>query len=420
MSVRTAVVLAAGEGTRLRPLTRNRPKPMLPAANRPILEHVCDALIDAGVDRLVFVVGYRRERVQEHFGPSYRGVPIEYVVQDKQLGSGHALLQARETVDGALLVVNGDRLIAAESVAAVRDAFAEDDARAALAVIERADASQYGAVRLRGRDIEEIVEKPDSDAFRLINAGIYAFDASVFEAIEATPREDGELALTDTIARLVDGERVRGVRTGGLWVDATYPWDLLEVASEVLARGRVAGLGRTDGGSEHPEAEGASRSEATAQERAEGVWVDPSARVAEAATLRAPVVVGPDCELAAGAVVGPDAALGRNVTVGANATVERAVLDADTRVGAGSTLLDAVTGQSVRLGAVTAIPGGPGDVRVGREVHEDQRLGAVLADRVRARGGVSFAPGTLVGPEATVGTGAHVDGTVPGGAEVVR
>ncbi len=411
MSVRTAVVLAAGEGTRLRPLTRNRPKPMLPAANRPILEHVCDALVEAGIDRLALVVGYRRERVQEHFGPSYRGVPVEYVVQDKQLGSGHALLQAQGTVDGSLLVVNGDRLIAAESVAAVRDAFAEDDARAALAVIERADASQYGAVRLRGRDIERIVEKPDSDEFRLINAGIYAFDASVFEAIEATPRTDGELALTDTIARLVDAERVRGVRTEGLWVDATYPWDLLEVASEVLARGRAAGPDRTDGGLERA---------GSVEERADGVWVDPSARVAEAATLRPPVVVGADCELAPSAVVGPDAALGRNVTVGANATVERAVLDADTRVGAGSTLLDAVAGQGVRLGAVTAVTGGPGDVRVGREVYEDQRLGAVLADRVRARGGVSFAPGTLVGPEATIATGAHVEGTVPGGAEVVR
>ena len=411
MSVRTAVVLAAGEGTRLRPLTRNRPKPMLPAANRPILEHVCDALVEAGVDRLALVVGYRRERVQEHFGPSYRGVPVEYVVQDKQLGSGHALLQAQETVDGPLLVVNGDRLIAAESVAAVRDVFTEDDARAALAVIERANASQYGAVRLRGRDIEEIVEKPDSDEFRLINAGIYAFDASVFEAIEATPRTDGELALTDTIAQLVDAERVRGVRTEGLWVDATYPWDLLEVASEVLARGRVAGPDRADGGLERA---------GSVQERADGVWVDPSARVAEAATLRPPVAVGADCELAPSAVVGPDAALGRNVTVGANATVERAVLDADTRVGAGSTLLDAVAGQSVRLGAVTAVTGGPGDVRVGREVYEDQRLGAVLADRVRARGGVSFAPGTLVGPEATIATGAHVEGTVPGGAEVVR
>jgi len=211
--------------------------------------------------------------------------------------------------------------------------------------------------------------------------------------------------LTDTIARLVETERVRGVRTGGLWVDATYPWDLLEVASEVLARGRVA-VGRAGGGS-------AAEVEA-AGERADGV------RVAEGATLRPPVAVGPDCELAPSAVVGPDVALGRNVTVGANATVERSVLDADTRVGAGSTLLDAVTGQSVSLGAVTAVPGGPGDVRVGREVHEDQRLGAVLADRVRARGGVSFGPGTLVGPAATIGTGVHVEGTIPEGAEVVR
>jgi glucose-1-phosphate thymidylyltransferase len=397
MSVRTAVVLAAGEGTRLRPLTRNRPKPMLPAADRPILEHVCDALIDAGVDHLVFVVGYRRERVQEHFGPSYREVPIEYVIQRKQLGSGHALLQARGAVNGPALVVNGDRLIAADSVGAVADAFETDDAGAAMAVIERADTSSYGAVRLHDRDIAEIVEKPENGDYRLINAGIYAFGAGVFDRIEDTPREAGELGLTDTIARMIDRERVRGVRTGGLWVDATYPWDLLEVASEVLARGRVAG-----------------------EARAEGVWVDPSARVGDAATLRPPTVVGPDCEVAPGAVVGPDVALGRNVTVGANVAVERAILDTDTRVGPGSTLLDAVIGQNVHMGANTTVPGGPGDVRVGREVFAEQELGAVLADRAETGGGVSFEPGSLVGPGATVGTGVHVTGTVAEGAEVVR
>jgi glucose-1-phosphate thymidylyltransferase len=370
---------------------------MLPAADRPILEHVLDALVDAGVDQLVLVVGYRRERVQEYVGPTYRGVDVDYVVQRKQLGSGHALRQARAAVDGAFLVVNGDRLVAADSVEAVVDAFETDDARAAVAVIERADARQYGAVRLRDRDIAEIVEKPDSDDYRLINAGIYAFAASVFEAIDETPRRDGELVLPDTIARLVDRERVRAVRTSGLWVDATYPWDLLEVAAEVLARGRV-----------------------TQRARREGVWVDEAARVHEAATLRPPVVVGPDSEVAPGAVVGPDVALGRNTTVGANTTVERAVLDADARVGPGSTLLDAVLGQNVHLGAATTIPGGPGDVRVEGRVFEGRRLGAVVADRARARGGVSFAPGTLVGPGATLHSGTHVSGTVSEGSEVVR
>ncbi len=397
MNVRTAVVLAAGEGTRLRPLTRNRPKPMLPAADRPILEHVLDALVEAGMSRIALVVGYRRERVQEHFGPSYRGVDLDYVVQHKQLGSGHALLQARDVVSGPTLVVNGDRIIAADSVTAVCDAFETDEARAALAVIERSDASQYGAVTLEDRDIVEIVEKPESDEYRLINAGVYAFAESIFAEIEETPRESGELVLPDTIARLVSRERVLSTQVGGLWVDATYPWDLLEVAAEVLARGRVSG-----------------------RNIHEGVWIDGSAHVHDDAALRPPVVVGPDCELAPGAVVGPNTALGQNVTVGPNVTVERAVVDVDGRVAAGSTLRDAVVGQDVHLGANTTVPGGPADVRVGRRVFEEQRLGAVVADRVRAGGGVTVQPGTLVGPGATLGTGAHVSGRVPEGAEVLR
>ncbi|MEF8812244.1 MAG: sugar phosphate nucleotidyltransferase [Halovenus sp.] len=397
MSVRTAVVLAAGEGTRLRPLTRNRPKPMLPAADRPILEHVLDALVEADIERLVLVVGYRRERVQEHFGPAYRGTPIEYVGQAKQLGSGHALLQARGVVDGPLVVVNGDQLVESEAVSSVVEAFERETAPAAMGVIEREDAGNYGAVRLRDRDVAEIVEKPGTDGFRLINAGVYAFEAAIFGAIEETPRTGGELALTDTLARLVDSRRVRGVRVSGLWIDATYPWDLLEVATEVLARGRVR-----------------------VSEHRGGIWVGEDARIHESATLQPPVVVGPGCEVGAGTVVGPDVALGGNVTVGSNVTLERAVVETDSRVGHGATLLDAVLSQRVRLGADVTIPGGPGDVRVDRAVFENQRLGAVLADGVGVGGAATFEAGTLVGPGATVGAGTHVRGEVPADTEVRR
>lgn len=397
MTVRTAVVLAAGEGTRLRPLTRNRPKPMLPAANRPILEYVFDALVDAGITRIVAVVGYKRDRVQDHFGPTYRDVPITYVTQEKQLGSGHALLQARSAVDGPLLVVNGDRLIDADSVGSVVDHFESNEDTPALAVVERPDAQRYGAVDLRDGDLVSIVEKPDTNRYRLINGGIYAFPESVFSAIDETPRSDGELALTDTIARFIENGRVRAIKTDGMWVDATYPWDLLAVAREVLARGRVV----------EPETD-------------DGVWVDDSATVHDAATIQGPAVVGPDCEVGAGAVVGPNVALGDNVTIGANATVQNSVLDGDARVDAGSTLVDAVTGQDVTLGANTVVPGGPADVQVGTDVFENQRLGAVIADRVSARGHVSFSPGSLVGPKATLHSGVHVRGHVHEGAEVMR
>ncbi|EMA52956.1 sugar phosphate nucleotidyltransferase [Halococcus thailandensis] len=398
MSVRTAVVLAAGEGNRLRPLTYNRPKPMLPAANRPILGYVFDALIDAGIERITVVIGYKRDRVQEHFGPTYRDTPLDYVVQDKQLGSGHALLAARSSVDEPFLLVNGDRVFDSGLVADVVAEFdAYPDAPAALGVLEHRDVRRYGAVALHEGRIDEIVEKPESDDFRLINAGVYAFRTGIFDAIEATERRDGELQLPDTLARLIDeGEDVRGVRVDGLSPHATYPWDLLTVTQEILARGRV----------DEPA-------------REQGVWVDDTSLVHESATLQAPVVVGPDCEVGPGAVVGPDVALGRNVTVEANATVTRSVLDGDTRVGPGSTVLDCVAGQDVTLGPGTLVPGGQTDVRIGTHVHEDRSLGAVVADRADADGGVTLEPGTLVGPGARLHVGVRARGEIPAGAEVL-
>ncbi|WP_433625125.1 sugar phosphate nucleotidyltransferase [Halomicrococcus sp. NG-SE-24] len=401
MTVCSAVVLAAGEGARLRPLTRNRPKPMLPATTRPVLSYVLDALVEAGVEEMTLVVGYRRDRVQDHFGDEHRGASLSYVVQDAQLGSGHALLTARAAVDGPFLAVNGDQVVAPEVVADVREAFgdgvADGHPTAALAVVERADVSEYGAVVLNDDRVTELVEKPGSDRYSLLNAGVYAFDEGIFDALDSTPRVDGELALTDTLRRLVAAGRVQGVRTSGSWVDATRPWDLLSVSHELLVAGCV----------DEPE-------------RDERVWVADGADVHESATLRPPVVVGADCTVAAGAVVGPDVALGRNVTVGANAVVEASVLDDDTRVGPNATLVDCVTGQGVRLGAGATVPGGPGDVRVDDVVHEDERLGALLADRVRAAGDASFAPGTLVGPGTTIAAGASVSGTVAEQATVVR
>jgi UDP-N-acetylglucosamine diphosphorylase/glucosamine-1-phosphate N-acetyltransferase len=396
MDISTAVVLAAGEGTRLRPLTHNRPKPMLPAANQPILQHVLDALVEAGISEIVLVVGYRRERVQEYFGSHYRDTPITYIAQDKQLGSGHALLQARSVIDGPHVVVNGDQLVDGESISRVARAF-DDERGSVMAVVDRPNASRYGIVKLDGKQVTELIEKPDTDEHRLINAGVYAFDEAVFDTIEETPRRDGELHLSDVLGRQIETSSVRAVRIEGLWADATYPWDLLDVAREIFERGR-----------------------ATEAEHSDRIWVDENASVHDSATLQPPVVVGPDCEIGPSSVVGPNVSLADNSTVGANVTIERAVVDSDCRIDHGSTIVDAVLGQDVHLGVNVAIPGGPADVRVGNAVFESRELGAVLADRVRAAGNVAFEPGTLVGTEASIETGATVSGLVGAGTEVVR
>ncbi|TKR28063.1 sugar phosphate nucleotidyltransferase [Natronomonas salsuginis] len=394
MAITTGIVLAAGEGTRLRPLTVNRPKTMLPAADRPILEHVLDVLVECGIERLCLVVGYRRERVQEYFGHSYRGVPITYVHQRKQLGSAHALGTAADAVEGPVLVLNGDRVIEERIVDDVLDGF---DGDPTLAVLEHSTPSEYGAVRIEGERLTEFVEKPNSDDFRLINAGVYAFDSSVFDAIDRTPRHEGELTLPDVIEALMHDGTVHAVTTDGLWVDATYPWDLLYLMRELLSRGLV------------------SQPKVDAQ-----VWVAESARVHPDATLQGPVVVGPDSEIGAGAVLGPNVAVGRNATVGANATLRDVLLDGDCRIEAGATLLDCVAGETATVGAGTVVPGGPGDVRVGDTVFENQRLGAVLADRVSVGGGVTFSPGTLVGAGVDIAPGVYATGTIADGTEVVR
>ncbi|OLZ40760.1 nucleotidyl transferase [Natrinema saccharevitans] len=391
MSIRSAVVLAAGEGKRLRPLTTHRPKPMLPAATKPILEHVFDALVDAGITEITVVVGYGRTHVQSHFGSTYRDASLDYVIQDKQLGSGHALLAAESEVSEPRLVVNGDQLVAQRIITDVREAHVGTDAIATLGLIRDAAVEEYGGVILDDDgQIAEVVERPRDDRSYHLNAGVYAFEPALFEYLRGPEPHLNEYSLVDGLANAIAAdESVRGIPSDGIWIDATYPWDLLDVTATLL-------------------------------ESNDGVEsrVSPDAQVHESATLLEPVVIGPDCVVGPGAVVGPTVALGENATIGANAVVENSVVDADARVGANATLVDCVTGRRVRIGAGSTVVGGPGDVRVGSTIYEDAPLGAVIADRVHDDGGVTYAPGTIIGPNADLTAGTRVAGVIDGGAEV--
>ncbi|MCH7659927.1 MAG: nucleotidyltransferase family protein, partial [Euryarchaeota archaeon] len=154
-----AVVLAAGEGVRLRPLTRHRPKPMLPAANKPILAYVFDGLIEAGVSDITVVVGYGRGRVQDHFGPTYRNVPLTYVRQQKQLGTGHALLATEKRFDGRFLVVYGDQILDSRIVRDVIDD-TEEGTAATIGVLDHNRVEHYGGVIMDGNRVTDLVERP--------------------------------------------------------------------------------------------------------------------------------------------------------------------------------------------------------------------------------------------------------------------
>lgn len=382
-----AIVLAAGEGTRLRPLTTYRPKPMLPAGTSPILEHVLDALIDSGITDIQLVVGHRRARIQSYFGSSYRDVGLSYYKQEKQLGTGHALTAANPPSDGPFLVVYGDQIVDRDLIQQVVSAHSGETAT--IGAIPGRDVSRYGGVIVDDGRVVELVDRPTDQREYFLNAGVYMFEPAVLDAVHRTRTRGGEQSLIDAICALLeDGSEIGGVVSDSFWVDATFPWDLLTITERLLDR----------------------QYDQQSSENANG-----HPHIHDTAVIREPVAIAPDCEIGPGAVIGPNTALGENVTIEANAVVSRSVLDSDTRVGPNATLIDVVTGIGTRIGAGSRMPGGPGDVRVDDRMFENERLGALLADRVTDQGGVTYHPGAIVGANSELSTGSIVRGSLEEG-----
>jgi glucose-1-phosphate thymidylyltransferase len=358
---------------------------MVPVANRPLLEYVVEAVVDAGIDRLVLVVGYNRKRIQSHFGDGNDwDVDITYAVQEKQLGTGHAVEQAEPHVDGEFVVLNGDRLIDSSLVSAVAAASAP-----AVAIRRSDNPTAYGVVDVDGDRLVGVDEKPAAGLARsdLINAGVYKFTPELFAVLDRIETV-GEKPLTAALQRLATETDVRAVRYGGRWLDVSVPWDLLSVNAGILD---------DTGGS-----------------------VDDAAVVHDAATVVGPVDVAADTHVHPNATVLAGTSLGDNAEVGANAVVSNSVVLPDATIDAGAVVHDAVVGSNTTVGANTTVASGTATVTLAGELYESVRFGAVVGDNVAIGGGVSLAPGTIVGNGARVHDGVTLDGHLADGATVRR
>jgi glucose-1-phosphate thymidylyltransferase len=196
-----AVILAAGEGQRLRPFTLNRPKAMLTIADKPILRFVVESLVSAGIRDIICVVGYRKEMVYDYMGNGERfGAEITYVTQEAQLGTAHALSRVIKKVADEFLVLPGDNLIEAGTIAEFINI------RPPAVLVKRVnDPTRYGVVDISGSEIKGILEKPKEAASNLVNTGIYAFTRGIFDCIGSeldirTP--DNLIASGETIQAL--------------------------------------------------------------------------------------------------------------------------------------------------------------------------------------------------------------------------
>ncbi|SEQ49075.1 bifunctional sugar-1-phosphate nucleotidylyltransferase/acetyltransferase [Natrinema salaciae] len=391
-----AVVLAAGQGTRMRPLSESVPKPMLPVADRPLAAHTVDAAIDAGADEIVIVIGYEGERVRDYFGTERRGTPVSYAVQEEQAGTADAVNAARDHLEGPFAVLNGDNLY---DQAAIDRLF---DACPAVCAIEVEEPSNYGVLSTDDSGdghVTEIVEKPAEPPTNLANAGAYAFPAEAREWLEVPASERGEHEITDVVARVIDEYEMTPV-TLDRWLDVGRPWELLEANEWKLA----ALEGRLDGDvSEDATLEGPVVVEA-------GATVEPGVVIEGPALVREGAEVGPNAYVRGATLIGPDAEVGHSVEI------KNSVVSRGTSVSHLSYVGDSVLGRDVNVGAGTNVANlrhDDADIKFtvkGERVSTGRRkFGVVAGDEVKTGINTSLTPGLRLETGATTTPGETVD-----------
>ena len=222
------VILAAGEGKRVHPLTYTRPKVMLPIANKPIIEWNLKNAIDADFKEFIFVVAYKSEMVRNYFGNGKNwGINIEYVNQGEALGTAHAIGIVEKFVDD-FVVLSGDTIFGKDDIKNILEN------KNCMGLVNVENAKDYGTVEISDKNILRIHEKMERPVTNIINAGIYHFDKKIFEYIRKTKKSiRGEYEITDSINSMFDKNKLEGIFLKE-FKDVVYPWDLLDANEEIL------------------------------------------------------------------------------------------------------------------------------------------------------------------------------------------
>jgi glucose-1-phosphate thymidylyltransferase len=393
-----AVILAAGEGKRLRPFTETMPKVMLPVANKPLLEYVFDATRKSGIEEIVVVVGYKKEVIMEYF-KDYKDVKITYVTQDRQLGTAHALLQAKKHIKDSFIVLAGDNFIDPGSIAKLL----KDQSEYSLLIKEHPHPSKYGVVFVENRSIRRIVEKPKEDVGKYISTGIYKLPRSVFTDIEQCTLE-GAHALSSVIQSLVDkGKHINTVLAKS-WMDIVYPWDLISV-NEVMIQGT---------------------SESTSGVIEKGVTLKGSVSVGKDTKIYSgcyivgPVVIGDSCEIGPNACIFPSTSIGNNTVVHPFSEIRSSVIMDDVHIASNSHISRSVIGKGCTIGDNFSTITGKTMIEIDNEFKRlETPIGVMVGEDCIIESHVVVDPGKIIGRKCKISPMKHIIKNIPSETKVM-
>jgi len=334
-----AIILVGGEGLRLRPLTCNVPKPMVPIVNKPFLEHMLDNLGKHHIDEVILAICYLPERIQSHFGDgSAFGLKLIYAVEQSPLGTGGAVKNAEEFLDDTFLVFNGDIFSDLDLTDMVRF-HRQSKARATIALTPVEDPSAYGVVELDAqRRVKRFIEKPSREMVEsnLINAGAYVLEPEVLPLIPTRTHCMLERGLfPDMVER---GIPFFGYRSSAYWIDIGKPDDYLKLHHDILMGKAMARLpGKPTG---------------------DNVWVEDGCKIHPSARIMGPVVMGKGCKVDRDVRISGPAVLGAGCSIRQGASVDEAVLWQNVTVGKNVVVRDSVLGNNSVIGDNTWITDG--------------------------------------------------------------
>ncbi len=380
-----AVILAAGQGIRVRPLSLSRPKPLIKILDQTILEHNLNQLKGI-IKEVILVVGYKGEMIKEKIGSNWKGIKINYLWQEILDGTGRASCLAVNFLEDKFLLLNGDDFYFQPDIKNLMKKFP------AILVKEVSNPENFGVVLEKDKRVVDLIENPEKPKSNLINTGCYFLPKEIFK-FKIKKSKRGEYEFTDYIKKFIKKEKLNVVHSKH-WIPLSYSWDLFEATEFLLRQKKGKILGKVE---KNVQIFGK-------------VIIEKGAQIRSGSYLLGPLyigknsIVGPNCFLRAGTVIGDNCKIGQGVEIKNSLIGERTQISHLSYVG------DSIIGENCNLGAGTILANWRFDqksikVKIEGKIIDTKRkkLGAIIGDDVKIGVNCSLMPGILIGPGAILG-----------------
>ena len=408
-----AVVISAGEGKRLRPVTSSRPKPLIPIAGKPLLEHTILGLKNSGINEILLIVGYKESLIKDYFGDGKEkfGLKIEYITQEERLGTAHAFGYGKDFAnDDSVLFMYGDILVEPKVFQEIVQKFNENQVEGTILLMEVKNPEEFGIISLDSEGfVEKIIEKPSPEinVGNLANAGVFIFNSSIFQAIEQTTKSPrGEYEFTDSMEILVNqfkGKIAGYTIKNYFWSDIGLPWQFLDANHYILNKIETKILGNIE---ENVHISG-------------NVYIGEGTHVRSGSYIQGPCYIGNNNKIGPNSFIRPYTFIENYCHIGMS-EIKNSIILSNTSIPHFNYVGDSIICENVNLGAGTKIANLRFDdksvkVTIKGQLVDSRRkkLGTIIGPNVKTGINVSIMTGKIIYENSRIGADTIVREDIP-------